>query len=107
MAKIILNIGLSSPSGGTVSHKALFEALGEFKVVYFRVDVSKNSQHPEKTACVHIETSMHFEHEVFQLANNLEQDCIAAYDTLAGVGSLIGPDAESWGDFRLEFFQFV
>ena len=38
------------------------------------------------------------------LAEKLNQDCIAIYDTDTGVGQLIGPKAAAWGDFNPAFF---
>jgi hypothetical protein len=41
------------------------------------------------------------------LASALDQDCIALFDHEIGKGSLIGDKAEAWGEFNLEFFQFI
>lgn len=43
------------------------------------------------------------EAHVFNLAVFAKQECIAA--VINGQGSLIGPDAASWGSFNPEFFR--
>ena len=42
---------------------------------------------------------------VYDLAERLEQDCIAALDIATGAGSLIGPRVEGYGAFDLALFQ--
>lgn len=39
-----------------------------------------------------------------QVAIDLDQDCIAAYNPQTGKGALIGPRAADWGDFNPAFF---
>ena len=41
---------------------------------------------------------------VYEIANALEQDCIAVYIPRSGVGRLVGPRAGKWGEFDLDFF---
>jgi hypothetical protein len=36
-----------------------------------------------------------------------EQDCIAIYDHVAGIGHLFGPRASEWGAFNINFFTFL
>jgi hypothetical protein len=36
-----------------------------------------------------------------------EQDCIAIYDHVTGVGHLFGPRASEWGAFNINFFTFL
>ncbi len=42
---------------------------------------------------------------VYQLAIELRQDCIAVYNPRSGVGKLVGPNAGSWGEFDLTYFE--
>ncbi len=43
---------------------------------------------------------------LFALAHMCRQDCVASYNPETRVGSLVGPHAEAWGDFKVEFFLF-
>ncbi len=45
-----------------------------------------------------------FYNEVYTLASDLSQDCIAVYQVDADNGALIGPRAGAWGEFNPEFF---
>lgn len=44
------------------------------------------------------------ETRIDRLARELDQDCIAVYDNLAGKGALIGPNASAWGEFNPAYF---
>lgn len=39
------------------------------------------------------------------ISRELAQDCIAVYDPNADRGTLIGPLADNWGAFNLDYFQ--
>ena len=39
------------------------------------------------------------------LCAELDQDCIAQWDHHTGKGSLVGPNADQWGEFDLKYFQ--
>lgn len=39
------------------------------------------------------------------LAKQLEQDCIAIYLPAARFGKLVGPKAEAWGAFNINYFK--
>lgn len=41
---------------------------------------------------------------VYRLAQNLDQDCIAVFNTMTGTGRLFGPNASKWGSFDLDYF---
>lgn len=41
---------------------------------------------------------------LYQIAEDLEQDCIAVYSPTTGKGVLIGPDAQAWGKFNPAYF---
>ena len=42
---------------------------------------------------------------VYELAIQLEQDCIGVYCPQTDSGSLVGPQSENWGSFQLAFFK--
>ncbi len=42
---------------------------------------------------------------IYDLAVELRQDCIAVYIPRSGVGKLIGPNADKWGEFDLTYFE--
>lgn len=41
----------------------------------------------------------------YEIAIELEQECVAIFFPRTGSGDLVGPSAASWGEFRLEFFR--
>lgn len=61
-----------------------------------------NVFHPASSNFPDFERLIHL--RVYQLAQELEQDCIAAYSPELNRGVLIGPNAEAWGEFNLEYF---
>lgn len=42
--------------------------------------------------------------EMFELAQWVDQDCIAVYYATGWAGELIGPNAAAWGEFNPEYF---
>lgn len=58
---------------------------------------------------VSVETNIRASWTIFgaaeALAKHLEQDCIAVYLPLCRFGKLVGPKAEAWGDFKIEYFK--
>lgn len=43
----------------------------------------------------------------YRVCERFNQDCVAVYNTALEAGQLIGPRAESWGDFNPEYFFLV
>ena len=41
---------------------------------------------------------------IHELAERFHQDCIAVYYPQQDKGYLLGPNAEAWGDFQLDYF---
>lgn len=42
---------------------------------------------------------------LMRLIRELQQDCVAVYDSDNGRGELVGPNAAAWGDFDLAAFR--
>lgn len=42
---------------------------------------------------------------IFDVAVALDQDCVAAYFSATSTGILVGPNADAWGEFNLEYFR--
>jgi len=55
--------------------------------------------------CLYVAFSWQYRHDeaVFDLAAFAKQDCIAVVSN--GRGELVGPNAESWGQFNAAFFR--
>lgn len=114
MYEMHLNIGLhagdSTAAAGTVytAQEALaaFTAAVPGEVLEHRVEQSDTEPTLVIRASVeHVGIEAH--RRVFALAEQLNQDCIAARVTSNGetiAEDLIGPRAEAWGDFNPEFF---
>jgi hypothetical protein len=98
-----INIGLANPFTGehNTVDKTLTKAL-EFISDITAVHVSHEGDEPT----VIIKYAFH-KGSIGVLATALDQDCIAVYDHLTDTGSLIGDKADQWGEFNLEYFQFI
>ena len=103
--QLILNIGLDV---GATSSIAAHVALQIVSANNFRVERSKVVQSDtEPTLVVEIQVfDLPFLAwaQLKQIAIDLHQDCIAAYNPDKGKGALIGPRAAAWGPFNPEFF---
>jgi hypothetical protein len=98
-----INIGLNNPfTKGTNSIEFTLTKAFEFISDVTNVHVSYEGDEPT----VIIKYAFH-KGSIGVLATALDQDCIALYDHLTGKGSLIGDKASEWGDFNLDFFQFI
>lgn len=45
--------------------------------------------------------------QLWKLVESIEQDCIALYYHENDTGFLFGPDAANWGEFNINFFNFI
>lgn len=102
---LILNIGLAVKDGLPIGADAalLAVAANDFRVVKHLVAQSDT----EPTLVVEVlvlDLPALAWRKLHQVANDLRQECIAAYNAETDKGALIGPQAAAWGDFNPEFF---
>jgi hypothetical protein len=67
------------------------------------------SSYGEQTSIVQVETGpdiAEFIGRLFDLADFMEQDCIAVWFPSRSMGQLIGPKAASWGKFNCQSFLY-
>lgn len=113
--QVILNIGLDGVpvNGETYTNgqrnplevEQLLVAVKTARALRFVVKrVSLLQSDSEPTAVVLCEPPAGNSIAVHQLAQRLNQDCIAVYDATLRRGELIGPNAEKWGAFNPAFF---
>ncbi len=109
MKTITLNIGLETNDGGKVAlHTAILVTNNRFNIIKSRLDVSPNGGE-ETLVCV-VEYCPEFVDLLHEICGLLKQDCIACFGYLANGkpgepwGELIGPKAESWGQFNHSYF---
>ena len=112
----ILNIGLVTslnrfkggnlPQGAILSFSEALDSLAEhgFNVLWHKVAQSDT----EQTLIVGVAAHGMTYGDCFRLnkvSNQLQQDCIAAFDAISGRGHLIGDYDEDWGgEFNPEYF---
>jgi hypothetical protein len=76
----------------------------QFEAVSFRYAKPAEG---EPTLIVRLDTPRPVYHVgslVYELAELMQQDCIAVYRPDDGDGILIGPRAQAWGNFNLDYF---
>jgi len=108
--RIELNIGLNVANGDNSMRArsarvgmALAALSGRWLVLDRRA--YSNTEETLILRCfVPVEEVETFNFVVFELAMDLQQDCIAAYNAAAMSGSLIGPNTAAWGEFNPDFF---
>lgn len=114
--KMELNIGLDiAGQPNTDKDRAERAALALSQLAAFRVQSRRytseytgpDGQVTEHGLFVVLHTNRLFSvvRHVYKLAVALGQDCIATYRPETGRGNLVGPQAESWGSFQLDFFK--
>ena len=103
----LLNIGLATSEGAPISAQEAQEALTTQGFSISIHEVVNSTTEPTLVVLVTPppawrgrEVYAHF----FSVAQMLRQDCIAVFSYDAGRGALIGPAAESWGDFNSKLF---
>lgn len=103
---IELNIGLNI--AGTQNTKEQRDFRAEFAIgrlperSSYRREVS-TTEDTLVVACFGDDGAL-FRAMVYELAMDLQQDCIAVYNATSFSGALIGPNAAAWGEFNPEFF---
>lgn len=98
-----MNIGLANPFTGDYNtvEQTLAKAL-QFVSGVQQVRISLDGDEP--TVIIHY---AYHTGNVGVLACALDQDCIAMYDHAIHRGSLIGDKADQWGEFDINYFQFI
>lgn len=98
--QILLNVGLDMPSGGKVDVGELEDFLTDLSGnLVFNTPVIRSDS--EETAVVKLMRPL-TDDELDQVASRFGQEAVAQLN--GETGSLIGPKAEEWGPFNLDFF---
>lgn len=106
-ATFILNIGLNTAVGAITPDEAR-ETLRAYGFSILRDAVLESDTEPTLVAEVAtgFATALTVLQLLYQVSEELKQDCIAVYRELIG-GALIGPRAAEWGPFNPEFFLLL
>lgn len=103
--KLILNVGLNIGGTTAISAAVAKEILIANGFVLGNEALVESDTEPAlviEAWPVHALTSVG--NSLHQSAQDLQQDCIAAYNPATNKGVLIGPRAAAWGTFNPEFF---
>jgi hypothetical protein len=98
----ILNIGLTSNLGGTISHALPLAILYDFEVRVIDSAIRQSDSEPTLVLLIQGQLT---DWEATKLALECDQDCIAQLD--GDVGSLHGPKAVEWGPFDPKQFLLI
>ncbi len=104
---IVLNVGLKTASGsiGAGYASAAIEAIGEI-VQLHKTHVSHHfGGEPTLAVTIVPRDLVRLREQLYTLAIQLQQDCIAVYFPSTQTGQLIGLNAAKWGEFDPEFFM--
>lgn len=104
--KFILNIGLDSKATRSIAADVARQIVGANDFLVTTRTVVQSDTEPTLVCEVMPMTAdrgIVLQH-LYQIAEDLEQDCIAVYSPTTGKGVLIGPDAKAWGKFNPHFF---
>ena len=106
--KLTLNIGLNS-AGGAIPAEQARQALAANEFLIVRDAVLESDTEPTLVAeVISPDTSPIILLQLLhQVAEELEQDCIAVYRERTRGGALIGPRAAEWGPFNPEYFLLL
>jgi hypothetical protein len=101
----VLNIGLMSDLDGPITNERAIAALVNHDIRIERDVVLNSDTEPTLVAVVTMyDLPFLCWQKLHGVANELHQDCIAAYNVQSLKGALIGPRAEKWGDFNPAYF---
>ncbi len=106
--KFIINIGLNTADGAITPEEARERLLAnEFSIV--RDAVLESDTEPTLVAEVTTWAAYPFTalQLLYQVAEELNQDCIAVYRVGTLGGALVGPRADAWGPFNPEYFLLL
>jgi hypothetical protein len=114
--RVTINAGLGKRYGANRDVLAIRENLRAAWVKDWAqmrgLDLRFEHYHMEKVAVIHGDLYVwpwqpaKVEAQLFALARDLNQDCIAVYFHQTGEGVLIGPNTRPWGRFDSKFFNF-
>ena len=108
-ATFILNIGLNTADGAIAVEEAR-EALRAYGFSILREALLESDTEPtlvaELTTGFATTTTTTVLQLLYQVSEDLDQDCIAVYRGLTG-GALVGPRADAWGPFNPEYFLLL
>lgn len=106
-ATFILNIGLNTTDGAITIEEAR-NTLRAYGFSILREALLESDTEPTLVAEVAtgFATTLTVLQLLYQVADELEQDCIAVYCGLIG-GALVGPRADVWGPFNPEYFLLL
>lgn len=107
-ATFILNIGLNSPKGAIPAEQAR-QALRAYGFSILREALLESDTEPTLVAEVAtgFATPLTVLQLLYQVSEELKQDCIAVYREYTLGGALIGPRAAEWGPFNPEYFLLL
>ena len=104
--KMTLNIGLAREGKPNLTADQVKTLVARrFSAGVYRVAVYESDTEPTLVVAAvgNPEFLGRYVSEIFSIAETLNQDCIAVY-LGGGVGKLIGPRAEAWGEFNPAYF---
>lgn len=108
-ATFILNIGLNT-AGGAIAIEEARKALRAYGFSILREALLESDTEPTLVAEVatgFATTTLTVLQLLYQVSEELEQDCIAVYREYALGGVLVGPRADAWGPFNPEYFLLL
>ena len=107
-ATFILNIGLNTADGAITAEQAR-ETLRAYGFSILREALLESDTEPTLVAEVAtgFATALTVLQLLYQVSEELDQDCIAVYRELTGGGALVGPRADAWGPFNPEYFLLL
>lgn len=107
-ATFTLNIGLNTTDGAITIEEAR-KTLRAYGFSILREALLESDTEPTLVAEVTtgFATTLAVLQLLYQVSEELEQDCIAVYHELTGAGTLIGPRAAEWGPFNPEYFLLL
>lgn len=109
-ATYILNIGLNTTDGVIAIEKAR-KVLRAYGFSILREALLESDTEPTLVAEAEMATwfaaPLTVLQRLYQVSEELDQDCIAVYHGLTGGGALVGPRADAWGPFNPEYFLLL
>jgi hypothetical protein len=103
--RLTLNIGLDVNATSTIAAAVALEiAKANGMIVYTHKVIQSDTEPTLVIDGLYAGRMIDLTKHMHQIAADLQQECIAVYQPLRGVGHLVGPKAIKWGEFSPEFF---